>query len=48
MTLNDETEIVQPDMQNYGSVKMYIERPDEQYRFKHAAFWLPQYNAHVR
>lgn len=37
MTLNDETEIVHSDMQNDGRVKVYIERPDEKYRFKHAA-----------
>ncbi len=43
MTLNDETEIVHSDMQNDGSVKVYIERPDEQYGFKHATCWLPQY-----
>ena len=37
MTLNDETEIVHSDMQNDGRVKVYIERPDEKYGFKHAA-----------
>lgn len=41
--MNDETEIVHSDMQNDGSVKVYIERPDEQYGFKHATCWLPQY-----
>ena len=41
MTLNDETEIVHSDMQNDGRVKVYIERPDEKYGFKHAACWLP-------
>ena len=43
MTLNDETEIVHSDMQNDGRVKVYIERPDEKYRFKHAACQLPDY-----
>ena len=43
MTLNDETEIVHSDMQEDGTVKVYIERPDEQYGFKHATCWLPQY-----
>ncbi len=43
MTLNDETEIVHSDMQKDGRVKVYIERPDEQYGFKHAVCWLPQY-----
>lgn len=41
MTLNDETEIVHSDMQEKGTVKVYIERPDEQYGFKHATCWLP-------
>lgn len=43
MTLNDETEIVHSDMQDDGRVKVYIERPDEQYGFKHAICWLPDY-----
>ena len=43
MTLNDETEIVHSDMQNDGRVKVYIERPDEKYGFKHATCWLPDY-----
>ena len=47
MTLNDETEIVHSDMQEKRTVKVYIERPDEQYGFKHATCWLPHYNAHV-
>ena len=37
MTLNDETEIVHSDMHKDGRVKVYIEKPDEQYGFKHAA-----------
>ena len=36
MTLNDETEIVHSEMKENGTVKVYIERPDEQYGFKHA------------
>lgn len=44
MTLNDETEIVHSDMQDDGTVKVYIERPDETYGFKHATCWLPQYH----
>ncbi|HIZ23198.1 MAG TPA: hypothetical protein IAA21_10450 [Candidatus Blautia faecigallinarum] len=43
MTLNDETEIVHSDMQKDGTVKVYIEKPDAKYGFKHAACWLPQY-----
>ena len=31
MTMNDETEIVHSDMQDDGRVKVYIEKPDEQY-----------------
>ena len=30
-------------MQDDGRVKVYIERPDEKYGFKHAACWLPDY-----
>ena len=29
--------------QDGGRVKIYIDRPDEQYGFKHAICWLPQY-----
>ncbi len=43
MTLNDETEIVHSDMKENGTVKVYIERPDEKYGFRHATCWLPQY-----
>ena len=43
MLLNGEIEIVYSDMQEDGKVKVYIKRPDEQYGFKHATCWLPQY-----
>lgn len=43
MTLNDETEIVHSDMQDDGRVKVYIKKPDEQYCFKRATCWLPDY-----
>ncbi|MCD7763519.1 MAG: hypothetical protein LUI14_10065 [Lachnospiraceae bacterium] len=43
MTLNDGTEIVHSDMQENGTVKVYIEKPDEKYCFRHATCWLPQY-----
>ncbi len=43
MTLNDETEIVHSDMNDDGSVKVYIEKPDEKYGFRHATCWLPSY-----
>lgn len=43
MTLNDETEIVHSDMLDDGEVKVYIEKPDEKYGFRHATCWLPEY-----
>lgn len=43
MTLNDETEIVHSDMQADGTVKVYMERPDEKYGFRHVTCWLPKY-----
>ena len=41
MTLNDETEIVHSEMTD-GSVKVYIETPDEKLCFKHATCYLPE------
>lgn len=41
MTLNDETEIVHSEMIN-GTVKVYIETPDEKLCFKHATCYLPE------
>ena len=43
MTLNDDTEIVHTEMKPDGRVKVYIERPDEKYGFRHATCWLPDY-----
>lgn len=43
MTLNDDTEIVHSEMKPGGRVKVYIERPDEKYGFRHATCWLPDY-----
>ena len=43
MTLDDETEMVHSHMLDDGSVKVYIEKPDEKYGFRHATCWLPQY-----
>lgn len=43
MTLNDDTEIVHSEMKPDGRVKVYIERPDEKYGFRHATCWLPDY-----
>ena len=43
LTLNDETEIVHSEMKEDGSVKVYMERPDEKLCFKHATCYLPAY-----
>lgn len=43
MTLNDETEIVHSEMREDGTVKVYIEKPDEKYCFRHATCYLPEY-----
>lgn len=43
MTLEDETEIVHSEMQKDGMVKVYIERSDAEYGFRHTTCWLPQY-----
>lgn len=40
MTLPDGTEIVHSEMKN-GTVKVYMETPDEKYCFKHATCFLP-------
>lgn len=43
MTLNDQTEIVHSEMLPDGRVKVYIEKPDEKFCFRHATCWLPDY-----
>ena len=43
MTLNDNTEITQSEMMEDGSVKVYIETPDESGGFHSAVCWLPGY-----
>lgn len=43
MTLNDDTEITHSEMKDDGSVKVYIETPDETGDFKSAVCWLPSY-----
>lgn len=43
MTLNDGTEIVHSQMLEDGRVKVYMEKPDEEYCFRHATCWLPKY-----
>ena len=43
MTLNDDTEITHSEMKPDGSVKVYIETPDEKVCFRHATCWLTEY-----
>lgn len=43
LTLNDETEITHSEMQPDGSVKVYIETPDEKDGFHSATCYLPEY-----
>ncbi len=43
MTLDDKTELVHSDMRADGTVKVYMERPDEVLGFCHATCYLPSY-----
>lgn len=43
MTLNDDTEITHSEMKPDGSVKVYIETPDDDGGFHNATCWLPEY-----
>lgn len=43
LTLDDETEITHSEMKSDGSVKVYIETPDEKDGFHNAVCWLPAY-----
>lgn len=43
LTLNDDTEITHSEMKEDGSVKVFIETPDETGGFNSAVCWLPQY-----
>ena len=43
MTLDDGTEIVHSEMRSDGSVKVYMEKPDEKDGFHYASCWLPEY-----
>ena len=43
MTLNDNTEITHSEMKDDGSVKVYIETPDQYGGFHSAVCWLPQH-----
>ncbi len=43
LTLNDDTEITHSEMREDGTVKVYIERPDEKDFFHSVICILPQY-----
>ena len=43
LTMNDDTEITHSEMKADGSVRVYIETPDEKDGFHHAVCWLPEY-----
>ena len=43
LTLDDNTEIVHSEMREDGTVKVYLERPDEKDCFHHATCYLPDY-----
>lgn len=43
LTLDDGTEIVHSEMRPDGTVKVYMEKPDEKDCFHHAACYLPGY-----
>ena len=43
MTLNDDTEITHSEMKPDGSVKVYIETPQNDGGFHNATCWLPMY-----
>lgn len=43
MTLNDDTEITHSEMKPDGSVKVYIETPNEEGGFKNATCYLPDF-----
>lgn len=43
LTLEDNTEIVHSDVLKDGRVKVYIEKPDDKFCFRHATCYLPGY-----
>ena len=43
LTLDDQTEIVHSEMQEDGTVKVYMEKPDEKDCFHYATCYLPEY-----
>lgn len=44
MTLDDDTEIVHSEMKPDGTVKVYVEKPDDKDCFHHATCYLPKGN----
>ena len=43
LTLNDDTEITHSEMKANGTVKVYIETPNDDGGFSNATCWLPEY-----
>ena len=43
LTLDDRTEIVHSQLLDNGSVKVYVEKPDEKDGFHYATCFLPEY-----
>ena len=43
LTLDDETEITHSEMLNNGTVKVYLEKPDEKNCFHQVTCYLPDY-----
>ena len=43
LTLDDQTEIVHSEMREDGTVKVYMEKPDEKDSFHYATCYLPEY-----
>lgn len=43
LTLDDSTEIVHSEMKADGTVKVYMEQPNEEDGFHYATCWLPAY-----
>ena len=41
MTLNDDTEVTHSELRPDGTVKVYVETPDERDGFHSAVCWLP-------
>ena len=44
LTLNDDTEITHSEMKEDGTVRVYIEKPDEKDGFHYATIFLPSFD----